>query len=575
MSYELQIDYNDLISTYSKNHKLGDKLPIKRAYDYAAKEHAGAKRDTGEPYIFHPLRVANLVAEWGFESDVVIAALLHDVVEDCKIPLSTIKDEFGNRVANTVDAVTALSDKDFDEKELSKEQIDILSDAHLQSKMNEKALYVKIADRIDNLNTLWGVKEEKRIPKSVHTREIIIPMAKIMGAYRFVDELEELCFKTEHAKMYEDMTKQCRLLLKANNRKIDQSLNILSDIFNPRFNNEASELDRYHRYIVDFTHNPRSYISIYRQISSKAENLKNDWRSLLSKEHVALNDLTLIVQDDLSNPHDLFFKYFEKSLSKKGFYLVRYCYTTYKDAGYFLITDETDNLYRLFVRTESEYQRYMYGNIVDEDNTFCLSHVNKLDPRDTYKEKIKVFRKDGSEMYIDKGATVLDFAFHIHSDLGYHFACAKLYGSNTALPKHTLLNEGDMITIEKDDGIEPGISWFRHVKTRKAVDYLVKYFTPKDKIKVFRKDGSEMYIDKGATVLDFAFHIHSYLGYHYDYATLYGSEAKLPPYTPLKEGDRITIETNDNTEPKISWFKHVKTSKAMDCLVEYFSSILT
>ena len=139
-------------------------------------------------------------------------------------PLSEIRELFGTGVADIVDVVTSLSDKDFADHTLTKEQRNLLSDARLQKKMNNKALYVKIADRIDNLNTLFGVPEAKRIPKAEHTREILIPMARMENAYHLVNILEELCFQIEHPKMYVDMSKQYRALCNANSRKCRESL---------------------------------------------------------------------------------------------------------------------------------------------------------------------------------------------------------------------------------------------------------------------------------------------------------------------------------------------------------------
>ncbi|MGX8705365.1 MAG: HD domain-containing protein, partial [bacterium] len=185
--YARTISIQDVITAYNKNHKLGNRKAILKAFRYADARHMGSKRGSGEPYINHPLRVARFVASWGFESDVVAAALLHDVVEDCDVPLSDIEKQFGSTTSQIVDAVTALSDRDFADHTLTKAQKDLLSDAKLQRKMNERALFVKIADRIDNLSTLDGVPEEKRIPKAEHTRDIIIPMAILEHAYRHVD----------------------------------------------------------------------------------------------------------------------------------------------------------------------------------------------------------------------------------------------------------------------------------------------------------------------------------------------------------------------------------------------------
>ena len=483
MAYEMNIRFSDIMTLYNKNHKVDSKHDIRKAYDYAAEKHSGMFRGTGEPYIFHPLRVAKLVTEWGFESDVIMAALLHDVLENCESTLPEIQKLFGTDVSDIVDAVTSLSDKDFADHTPTKAQLDLRSDARLQEKMNDKALYVKIADRIDNLSTLSGVNEAKRIPKAEHTREIIIPMAKLVNAYHFVDVLEELCFQTEHKKKYDDITKQYRLLCTANSRTCQESLDTLSNVFNPRFNNEISDLDRFHHYIVNFMYSHRSCISIFRQVSRDAENIQEDWGVLLTKEKTALYDLTLIVNDELSDdnssisPSDIFFQYFDKVLSNRGFYLINYSRTTYKDAIYFLISDEMDNLYRFFVRTETDYRRYTYGNIVDEGSSLALSDINEIEPRDTYNEKIKVFRKDGSSMLIDKGATVLDFAFYIHSDLGYHFDYAMVDESKTRLPAYTRLNDGDTITVVANAKIKPDISWFKYVKTSKATHFLVRYFS--------------------------------------------------------------------------------------------------
>ena len=127
MSYALVVNISDVMKAYSKNHKVGNKYGIKRAYEFAEKKHAGQTRGSGEPYIKHPLRVARLAAEWGSESDVIMAALLHDVAEDCGVPLSEIRELFGSNVEKIVDTVTALSDKEFANHTLTKVQKELLS----------------------------------------------------------------------------------------------------------------------------------------------------------------------------------------------------------------------------------------------------------------------------------------------------------------------------------------------------------------------------------------------------------------------------------------------------------------
>ena len=480
MSYALVVNISDVMKAYSKNHKVGNKYGIKRAYEFAEKKHAGQTRGSGEPYIKHPLRVARLAAEWGSESDVIMAALLHDVAEDCGVPLSEIRELFGSNVEKIVDTVTALSDKEFANHTLTKAQKDLLSDAKLQSSMNSEALLVKIADRIDNLNTLSGVKPEKRVPKAEHTKEIIIPMARLAKADHLADVLEDLCFKIEHPKMYEDIEKQYRQLLKDNSMTCQETLNTLEETVSSGYSSRA--LGKYRRYITGFVHSERPCISIYRQISREALNLKEDLPDLLTKYKIELYDLTFIVSDEIDDekpgmhPYDVFFQYFDKALSSKGLYLLKYCFTSNKSTGYFLLSDEMDNMYRLFVRTELEYQRFLYGSIVDPDSNFSIDNVNEVEPRDTYNEKIRVFRRDGTAMDIDQGATVLDFAFYIHTDLGLHFDHAIIDESKTKLPLSTRLSEGDLVTIVTNDKVSPDITWFKHVNTSRAKHTLVKYF---------------------------------------------------------------------------------------------------
>ena len=485
MKYQLYETIKDVLSIYRSKHKTGDEEEIRRAFEFASEVHADMKRGTGEPFINHPLRVAKLVAEWGFEGDVIMAALLHDTVEECGVPINEIKTRFNQNVASLIRSIVRMSDKDFVDKP-SKAQMRLISDEKLKKEMQEKALYVKIAERIDNLSTLSGIGKDAGMLMAKHTRLIVIPMVRLEHAYHFVDMLEDLCFQAEHPALYEDLTARYEDLLSVNRNTLSDSLNTLRSIFDPRQKCDDPDLESYHDYIVDFKNDKRSCISIYRQISHDAGNFTEEWRDLLSKENIPLYDLTLIVSDELSEektayqPNDIFCKHFERALAGRGFYLLRHGYTTYHDADYFLIADEMDNLYRLFVRTEKDYMLYSYGDILEKDSTLFLSE--KKSAREDTADKIKVFRKDGSAIYIDKGATVLDFAFLIHSDLGLHFEYALMNESETRHDKHTRLSDGDWVTIVASKSVEPNPSWFKSAKTTHAVNSLVNYFSKKENL---------------------------------------------------------------------------------------------
>ena len=485
MEYELNADLTELLNIYNSKHGTQNDSFIRKAFDFANKKHSRMVRGTGEAFINHPLRVAKMVAEWGFDSDVIAAALLHDVVEQCGYPVSKIVSMFNEEVGNIIESAAVVSEKEFLDRR-SRQPVRILSASFPKKKMYDKALYVKIADRLDNLSTIEGIDESAGIKMAKHTRSVFIPMVRAANAYHFVDQLEDLCFRTEHPEMYEEIYRQYHSLLNENRRRCKETLDEFLNVFTPLQNNEISELRQYHQYIVNFRYDERSCVSIYRQISRNTENIRNEWNTYVTKSNVPLYDLTLIVSDQLAgensgiSPDDLFFLFFDKSLSHWGYYLMGYGFTTYKDGKFFLISDDTGDLFRLFVRTDKDYQRFSYGDIVDQDSSLFRSSDSDAE---SYGDKIKVFRTDGTPLFIKRGATVLDYAFHIDIDTGLHFDYALINESNTRLEKYTVLNDGDIVTVIENKKIKPDLTWFEYVRTGKAVHALVEYFSKKPMFK--------------------------------------------------------------------------------------------
>lgn len=480
--YTLEICFEDINREVKKNHKVTNKGLIRRAYDFAAEKHKNQKpRKTGEPYILHPIRVAYIVACWGFEADTICGALLHDTLEDTDATYSEIEGLFGKNIADLVDAVTAIQIEIRDKTGLTKEEIDELSDRRLKEKMSEKALFIKAADRIDNLRTIAPFSEEKKIAKAKHTREIIIPMLKKEGAYQLIDVLEDLCLQIEHPDRYAEITSAYSALRNNNAYTTAKTLKLFSEVFSPNNTIDSSEYRTVLGSIVDFTHNPRSTISVYRQLNAQADNITTDLPRLLCKKNIAMYDLTLIISDDYctatlgdskarTTPTNAFFKLYSSFLEDKNITVVDFGMTTYKDSKYYILSDEMNNLYRLFVKSETEYMRYKLGHIIDDEAVTDFGAA--IDGK-----KIKVYKKDQTAMYIENGATFLDFAFAVHSEIGLHFDYALIDGSLTQRKPYERINEGDIITIVPNPDIEPNLHWFKYVKTGKAMDHLIKYLS--------------------------------------------------------------------------------------------------
>lgn len=300
------------------------------------------------------------------------------------------------------------------------------------------------------------------------------------GAYQLVNELENLCLKIEHPDRYLEINRLYTEMLRCNAFTTRKVLHLFKELFSRNSSLIPNTLLPYLSYIVDFTCSPRSPISIFRQLNREANNINHDLHKLLCKKNVAMYDLTLIVADDSTaadklTPLDIFYTFYAEALMEKGICILDYKETTHQDARYLVLCDSMDNLYRLFIKTEKEYLHYKLGHIVESDDVISFKDIDTLDPRNTYNKKIKVFKRDGSALYIDAGATMLDFAFAVHSEIGLHFDYALVDGSKTRRPPYERLNEGDKITVVPSEEVKARIQWFKYVRTSKAVEHLVRY----------------------------------------------------------------------------------------------------
>lgn len=491
-NYAREISYSDITDLMHTHHSIFDRKALNKAHEYAREKHTGVSRKTGEDYIMHPRRVAKFLAGLGCESDVVIAALLHDVVEDNDtVTLDDIRLQFGDEVAHMVDGVTKI-DKNLEQfKGYTREEIHNLTDAKFLAMISDiRVLYIKLSDRRDNLYTYEGLSETKRIEKTTHTREILIPLALKIGAEKIADELEDLCFKIENEYEYVEIAKAFEEYKEENLVGFNTTYWLLKD--------SVTDVAREHRLIapssfMKFVHHlrvdKRSYISIHRQLTYEADNIQNDFSDLIQKNHIAWYDFTLVLHDDIednpafNNPSEVFFKIYEECLISQGIYIIKTSYTTRKDFAYILLSDNLGNLFRLFIKTYTEYMHYKLGNIIDTYSALSFQSISNVAPRETLNEKIKIFKRNGAASWIDKGATVLDLAFAIHGDIGLHFSHALINNSKEYFPAYHVLNVGDRVEIVTSESETAEIRWFKYLKTADALQHLYHYYSKPDNLK--------------------------------------------------------------------------------------------
>ena len=484
--YVLNMSFEQVMDAVSRHHTIYPVDSLRKAYEFANEKHKNVKRSTGEDYIMHPLRVAYKLASLGCECNWVIAALLHDVVEDVdEVSLTDIETMFGAEVARIVDGVTKIDKRQPPYDKLSRNEIHKLTDVKLLSTRNDAAVMVKLADREDNLHTIEGLPETKRIEKAKHTMEILVPLAGIIGAEKIESELEELCFPIIHPE-------ETKVIEEAFSRYKDEYLSsaqktikIFENIFKTsNVLNSSSDINGYKKFVVSFTIRERTKASIYRYVINQTKNIKTDFSDILDSNKVAWYDITLVLKDEFLNDKayvtatDVFYKCYKDFGMEKKIHVLGTAMTTRQESKYMLIRDVSGNNFRLFVKTEREYAYYEVGNLIESYNNVSFTKINTVDPSETYNKKMTVFSRNGDPFCIDVGATVLDFAFMIHSEIGIHFKYALLNDTLVQVQPYEKLSHGDKVNIITDNDVETAdLTWFRYLRTSEAIQKLYKYLS--------------------------------------------------------------------------------------------------
>lgn len=530
-------------------------------------------------YTNHSLAIAQQMALWRFDCSAVAAALLYVLPVHGMSTLSNLKSEVDSDTYAILEGCATIHDQIITTQMSNFPATGQIPYYELCSHY-PKSFYIEIASHIDVLLRNINNQSEKILTFAQETREILIPQVKYVHAYKMADSLEELCFRIENKATYDKVSSIIREVDELNEFSRQKFITKLKQIFDKNSNITPTRLQEYQSYIRLFFAKKRSLASIYRFITHNnpgihsVSTLSTDMIKLKNFARTAFCDLTLVIDDEIMGDKDcstvdVFMEYFESQLRPLGVFLYGYYQTTSKDACYFLLSDSSKNMYRFFVKTESQHLYYLYGDILGQDE-FIRHRLPKKN-----ENQIKVFKKDGTAEMVERGITVLDFAFMIHEDLGLYFGNAILNQNGKLQPAYTVLNNGDTVEIKKSQTITAELNWFRYLKTDLAVNYLIKYYKTQFKqaeknISVLTKGGRKVSLQEGATVLDFAFATNADKGIFFDYALINHSAKHYAANYVLCEGDTVIIRNSPTVQANYNWFKHAKTTKAIDSLIEYF-----
>ncbi|MGM1016348.1 MAG: RelA/SpoT family protein [Actinomycetota bacterium] len=476
-------DLDNLLRTVRANHPRGDIAVIERAYAIAKDKHEGQKRQSGEPYITHPLAVAQILAELGLGPRAIAAALLHDTVEDTGYPLADLTAEFGDEVAMLVDGVTKLDKVKYGESA----QAETVRKMIVAMSKDIRVLLIKLADRLHNART-WGfVPPEKAAKKAKETLEIYAPLAHRLGIQTIKSELEDLSFAVLHPKIYAEIdsliaqrTPQREKYLQNVVDEIDEDLRDLR--IRGRVVGRPKQLySVYQKMVV----RGREFDDIYDLIGIRVlVNSVRDCYAVLGAIHARWTPLPGRFKDYIATPKfNLYQSLHTTVIGPSG-----------RTVEIQIRTHEMHQQAEFGVAAHWMYKERMNGGKPDprasDADMAWLAHISDwqaetADPGEFLDslrfeigaKEVYVFTPKGRVIGLPAGATPVDFAYAVHTEIGHRTMGAKVNGR--LVPLESVVKSGDVVEVftSKNPDAGPSQDWLGFVKSTRARNKIRGWFT--------------------------------------------------------------------------------------------------
>ncbi len=538
-----------------------------------------------EQLLEHTFKVALRLSGWRQNLYITKAGLLHILTmnHETRKPDSKVMDQIRKKVdVTTSDYLWRYIHM---KTQLLKLENQFYNGNYAQEKLpvesSPGAFYIIIAHRLEELLRDQETPSGSTIKLAQATEAFLIPEIKKQEAFYLSDRLQEYCFKITNRTQYNKIYEQVQEMQAMNSYSYQDFSNKMRALFRLSDAELPPVLRSYKKYFRGFYTSPRALSSLYRFFANT--DYADQPKKCVEEMGVALYSMNLIVRDPVtddsenalapaSNPVSIFLQFY-KDLQmfphlKPRFTIHKFSRNFEFAKTSFLISDESDNFYFLILRTESEFRRYRYGKVSDPETSDGM--VEEDD------SKIRVRKKDGEFLMIQKGATVLDFAFAIHSEIGLNYYQAIV--GDSKMPTYYELKNGDQIEIiqnSKSKSIQPDLNWLKYVKTPLAKYELVKYFKTHYRadnmtLIVHQQQGGIMEIDAGSTLLDYAFKKHDKRALNYISGTIDKEPASMERL--LKANDKVDVVLADHPQATLDWFLYVNTQHAREILIEYFKT---
>ena len=477
------IRIQEILDKVAANNQNADLELIQKAYVFAATAHAGQTRLSGEPYLSHPLAVADTLAEMGFDEPTVAAGLLHDTVEDTKATIEEIDENFGEEVADIVDGVTKISMIPFENKEEA--QAENIRKMILAMSHDMRVLMVKLADRQHNMSTLDFQKAHKQKRIAQETMDIYAPLANRLGLYMLKRNLEDLSFKYLRPDVFNQIDHWLDKHQVVEKHIIDKVVGLILDLLASNHIQGQVYGRIKHKY------------SIYKKMQSQSLTL--DEMHDIMAFRVLVKDIKDcyavlgLVHSQWRPVHGRLKDYI--SMPKANGYQSLHTTVIGPEGERIEIQIRTEDmhrqaehgvaahwLYKEKGRVNSKdleqfsWLREIFERQGDETDSREFMHALKMD---LFKDEVYVYTPAGDVKELPEGATPLDFAFLIHTKVGQHCAGAKVNGR--LMPLSTELKNGDIVEIVTDPARNPNRDWLKLVKTAKARSRIQRYLRTEER----------------------------------------------------------------------------------------------
>lgn len=485
-------EYRALLRALKQRLKKGDKNTLRRAFEISVDAHKTMRRKSGEPYILHPLAVARIVVEEiGLGVTSAICALLHDTVEDTEITLEDIEREFGNSYAKIIDGLTKISNV-VDLKAETTIQAENFRKILMTLAEDPRVILIKLADRLHNMRTLEGVSREKQLKTSSETTYIYSPLAHRLGLYEIKSEMEDLSLRYTQPEVYTEISKGLKDTRRDRTKYINEFIRPVKE----ELQKAGFDFDIYGR--------PKAIHSIWNKMRTK--HVSFDEVFDLFAIRIILNTTPEKEKEECWKVYSIITNFYRPSTERlrdwisvpKGNGYEALHTTVMGPAGRWVeVQIRSARMNEIAEKGLAAHWKYKEGatnaqeskldawlqhlrDILSNPDTDTLDFLQDF-KLDLFTEEIYIYTPDGDMRVLPKGATALDFAFDIHSELGARCIGAKV--NYRLVPISHVVKSGDQVEIITSSKQKPSEDWLTFVTTAKAKSR-IKYYLKEEKRKI-------------------------------------------------------------------------------------------